>query len=245
MKAQRVEYKENSSVLEAFIAHDEAKPGKKPAICIFHAWRGRDDFVEKKAIQLAELGYVGCALDVYGKGVLGTTAAENSALMRPLMEDRGLLRRRLLAGFDLVKSLAFVDPNKIGAIGFCFGGLCALDLGRSGADVKGVVSFHGLLRAPENLTSSCKAKILALHGNDDPMVPFEEVRAFEEEMTKGKVDWQLHTYGGTMHAFTNPIANEPKAGTVYCPRADKRSWISMRNFFEEVFSGDSSSLCKK
>jgi len=236
MKTQKVEYKENSSVLEAFVAHDEKIQGKKPAICIFHAWRGRDQFVEKKATQLAELGFVGCALDVYGKGILGNNKDENQALMTPFMEHRALLKRRLLAGLDLVKSLPFVDSSKIGAIGFCFGGLCALDLARSGADIKGVVSFHGLLRAPENLKSSFKGKVLVLHGYDDPMVPPEEVLAFEKEMTQHKVDWQLHTYGGTMHAFTNPEVNNPSVGTVYCPTADKRSWISMRNFFEEVFS---------
>lgn len=236
MQSKRVEYKENNLLLESVVAHDETKPGKKPAICIFHAWRGRDEFVEKKAQDLAKLGYVGCALDVYGKGVLGKTTDENVALMRPFMEDRTLLKRRILAGFEMVKSLPFVDTQKIGAVGFCFGGLCALDLARSGADVKGVVSFHGLLRAPEGQKNSCKAKVLVLHGHDDPSVPPDEVSAFEKEMTLAKVDWQVHVYGGTMHAFTNPIANDPKAGTVYCPKAEKRALLAMKNFFEEVFA---------
>lgn len=238
MQSKKIEYKENHSILEAVVVHDETKPGKKPAICIFHAWRGRDDFVEKKALDLAKLGYVGCALDVYGKGLLGKTTEENMALMRPFMEDRALLKRRLLAGFEMVKALPFVDVQKIGAIGFCFGGLCALDLARSGAEVKGVVSFHGLLRAPHGQKTSCKAKILALHGHEDPMVTPEEVREFENEMTLAKVDWQVHVFGGTMHAFTNPIAKDPKAGTVYCPRAERRALLAMQNFFEEIFTSE-------
>jgi dienelactone hydrolase len=236
MLIENVEYKENTSLLEAVIVHDPAKIGKKPAICIFHAWAGRDKFVEEKAHMLAGLGYVGCALDLYGKGVLGTCYEENKAHMEPFMEDRLLLQKRVLAGFNMVKSLPYVNGEKIGAIGFCFGGLAALDLARSGADVKGVVSFHGLLRSPEGIKSKCKAKILALHGHDDPMVPPEEVAAFEQEMTSAKIDWQLHIFGGTMHAFTNPKVNNPQVGTVYSTDADRRSFIAMKNFFTEVFS---------
>ncbi|MCX6990571.1 MAG: dienelactone hydrolase family protein [Chlamydiae bacterium] len=236
MQIQKVEYKENTSLLEAVIAHDPSKTGKKPAICIFHAWAGRDAFVEQKAERLAELGYVGCALDLYGKGILGNGYEENKALMQPFMEDRTLLQKRVLAGFNMVKSLPFVDGQKIGAIGFCFGGLAALDLARSGADVKGVVSFHGLLRAPEGLKSHCKSKVLALHGHDDPMVRPEEVAHFQKEMTEANVDWQIHIYGGTMHAFTNPKVNNPQVGTVYSADADRRSFIAMSNFFSEVFS---------
>ena len=236
MKKVKIEYTENQQTLEAFVAYDEAFSGPRPAVCIFHAWRGRDAFVEQKAEMLAKMGYIGCALDVYGKGILGETKDENAALMHPFIADRSKLRTRILAGFNLVAGLPQVDRTKIGAVGYCFGGLCALDLARSGVDVKGVVSFHGLLRAPEDLPCKTKAKILALHGNDDPMVPEEETRAFREEMSDAKVDWQLHTYGATMHAFTNPEVNNPDVGTVYCPRADKRSWIAMQNFFDELFS---------
>ncbi|MDD2800652.1 MAG: dienelactone hydrolase family protein, partial [Methylococcales bacterium] len=136
-----------------------------------------------------------------------------------------------------VRLLPWVDDSKIAAMGFCFGGLCVLDLARAGADLKGVVSFHGLLGAPDNLQSnSIKAKVLALHGHDDPMGPIEQVVAFEQEMTKAGADWQLHTYGHTMHAFTNPKANDPAFGTVYQANADKRSWLAMKNFLAEVFA---------
>jgi dienelactone hydrolase len=129
-----------------------------------------------------------------------------------------------------------VDPDKIAAMGFCFGGLCVLDLARTGADLRGVVSFHGLLAAPGNTAgSTVKAKILVLHGHDDPMVPAEDIRLLQEELTKAGSDWQFHAYGNTMHAFTNPVANDPDFGTVYQPLADKRSWQAMRSFLEECF----------
>lgn len=233
MKTEKIEYEDGKTLLEAFVACPELL-AKSPAVLIFHAWRGRDDFVEKKACALAELGYVGIAADVYGKGILGKSPEENNRLMNPFVQDRAMLKKRLLAAFELAIQHPKVDPGKIAAIGFCFGGLCALDLARSGASLLGVVSFHGLLHAPKE-SSRIKAKVLALHGHDDPMVPPEEVLAFEKEMTKHNVDWQLHAYGNTMHAFTNPIAHDPNAGTVYNPIAEKRSWITMQNFFTELF----------
>ncbi len=153
------------------------------------------------------------------------------------MEDRKMLRKRIYAALNAVKLLPWVDDNKIAAIGFCFGGLCVLDLARSGADIRGVVSFHGLLAAAENISNNqIKARILALHGHDDPMGPPEQVLAFQDELTKAGADWQMYIYGNTVHAFTNPIANDPSFGTVYQPDADRRSWIAMKNFLEEVFS---------
>lgn len=147
-----------------------------------------------------------------------------------------MLQRRMEAALAAVKLMPWTDGGRIAAIGFCFGGLCALDLARSGADIKGVVSFHGLLGAPEHTQNNrIKAKVLALHGHDDPMVPVEQVIAFEQEMTRAGADWQLHVYGNTMHAFTNPMANDPGFGTVYQKDADRRSWQSMKNFLEEIF----------
>jgi dienelactone hydrolase len=232
----KVEYSVAGTLFEAFIAYKKSLSAPLPAVCVFPAWNGREHFAEEKARALAELGYVGCAMDVYGKGVVGRTAEECSRLMNPLMQDRHILRERLLAGLKCVSSLAMVDKDKIGAIGFCFGGLCALDLARSGALIKGVVSFHGLLRAPKGFSSSIHAKVLALHGFDDPMVLPSEVLAFEEEMTSLKVDWQLHAYGQTMHAFTNPTACDEKSGLMYSAQAERRSWRSMKDFFYEVFS---------
>jgi dienelactone hydrolase len=232
-----VGYLDDEVLLEAFFAFDDSLSGRRPAVLINHTWVGRDDFVAEKAVKLAELGYVGFAVDMYGKGVLGSSAEKNAKLMQPFMDNRQMLQKRMHAALYAVKLLPWVDDSKIAAIGFCFGGLCSLDLARTGADLKGVVSFHGLLSAPGNTQNNAiKAKILALHGHDDPMVPVEQVIAFEQEMTKAGADWQLHTFGHTMHAFTNPVANNQDFGTVYQPVADRRSWLAMENFLAEVFA---------
>lgn len=231
-----VGYTDGDVLLEAFFAFDDSFSDRRPAVLINHAWGGRDDFVAEKAKKLAALGYFGFAVDMYGKGILGSSPEQNAKLMQPLMDDRAMLQQRMKAALYAVRLLPWVDDSKIAAIGFCFGGLCSLDLARTGADLKGVVSFHGLLGAPDNTKSiAIKAKILALHGHDDPLVPVEQVIAFEQEMTKAGADWQLHTYGNTMHAFTNPVANDPAFGTVYQSDADRRSWIAMENFLSEVF----------
>jgi dienelactone hydrolase len=232
-----VGYLDGDVLLEAFFAFDDSFTGRRPAVLINHSWVGRDDFVAEKAKKLAALGYVGFAVDMYGKGILGSDAEENAKLMQPFMDDRQMLAKRMHAALYAVKLMPWVDDSKIAAIGFCFGGLCSLDLARTGADLKGVVSFHGLLGASGNTQGNViKAKVLALHGHDDPMGPVEQVFAFEQEMTKAGADWQLHTFGNTMHAFTNPVANNPDFGTVYQPDADRRSWVMMENFLTEIFA---------
>ena len=232
-----VAYLDGDAVLEAFFSFDDALTGRRPTVLINHTWAGRDGFVAEKAKKLAALGYVGFAVDMYGKGVLGANPEENMKLMQPFMADRAMLQRRMKAALAAVKLMPWVDDTKIAAIGFCFGGLCSLDLARTGVDIKGVVSFHGLLMPPGNTQGNAiKAKILALCGRDDPLVPAEQVLAFEQEMTDAGADWQLHTYGNTMHGFTNPLANDPAFGTVYQPDADRRSWITMQNFLAEIFA---------
>lgn len=236
LKTERHEYNDDNTLLEGYLAWNRQNDQKRPIVLVVHDWSGVNDFAKRKADKLAELGYVGFAIDMYGKGKIGTTKEEKSALMQPLMENRFLLQQRILAAFETAKTLPMADPNQVGAIGFCFGGLCALDLARSGADVKGVVSFHGLLHAPENHTShQITAKVLALHGFDDPMVTPETVMRFGEEMTAAHANWELDMYGNTMHAFTNPEANDRDFGTVYNQQADARSWTAMREFFKETF----------
>ena len=237
MHTQTLDCRDGKTVLEAYIAYDdEVKKEKRPLVLIAHSWSGRDDFVDGKARKLAKLGYIGFAIDVYGKGILGTNKKESSALMKPFIEDREMLRHRLLTILEAAKALPIVNKNKIAIIGYCFGGLCALDMARSGADLKGIVSFHGLLKAADNLQAKkIQAKILVLHGHDDPMVPLESVLEFEKEMTKADVDWQLHIFSSTMHAFTNPSAHDPNFGTVYNPISDKRSWLEMKLFMKEIF----------
>lgn len=228
------DYEIGGKTFEAFLAAPDKKPA--PAILIAHAWAGRSDFENDKARALAELGYTGVAIDLFGKGVLGQSKEENQKLIEPFVSDRAFLQKRLAANIDMIKEQPEADPSKVGAIGFCFGGLCVLDIARMGADVAGAVSFHGLLGAPGNTADRIKAKVLALHGWDDPMAPPADVVALGEELTKAKADWQLHGYGGTMHAFTNPQANDPDFGTVYDADADRRSWEAMKNFLAELYS---------
>lgn len=236
IQSNTIAYLDGDAVLEGFFAYDDALTGQRPVVLIHHAWAGRDEFVAEKAKQLAALGYLAFATDMYGKGILGINPEQNSLLMQPFMQDRGKLQKRLLAGLATVKLMPWADNDRVAAIGFCFGGLCALDLARTGVDIRGVVSFHGLLVAPDNIPApEIKAKVLVLHGHDDPMVPPDHVLALQNELSLAGADWQVHSYGRTMHAFTNPLANNPDFGTVYQPIANQRSWLAMQNFLTEVF----------
>jgi dienelactone hydrolase len=237
LQTSKIEYVHDNVLLEGYCAMTESRQGKKPAVLVVHDWTGRNDFACQKAEQLAELGYVGFAVDMFGIGKQGKTKEEKSALIEPFVKDRKLLRDRILAAMDTVRKLDAVNVSRIAAIGFCFGGMAVLDLARSGADARGVVSIHGLLSAPTNLPSKkIHSKVLALHGYLDPMVPGQQVREFEEEMTNAGADWQVQVYGNTMHAFTNPTAHDPAFGTVYNNLADKRSWVSTKDFLAEIFS---------
>lgn len=234
MKTELIEYTHNGTLLEGFLCYQSDK--KLPGVILCHAWSGRDDFVCKQAKKIADWGYSTFALDLYGKGILGSSKEENMSLMLPFIQDRSLLKNRLLHCLNTFQDTGVADNSKIASIGFCFGGLCALDYARSGAQIKGSVSVHGLLSAPDNhYPERIKSKILALHGHDDPMVRSEDVLEFEKEMTQAGADWQIHIYGNTMHAFTNPMANDPDFGTVYNSIAAKRAWLAARNFFEEIF----------
>ena len=235
LREQLVEYRDGGTLLEGFLCHDDARTGPLPAVLISHAWGGRDEFVERKARRLAWHGYAAFALDMYGKGRRGNTQEENQALMTPFVQDRALLARRINAALAAVKGLPPVDARRVAAMGFCFGGMCVLDLARSGAEVRGVVSFHGLLK-PNGLPAAPRsaAKILMLHGYDDPLAPPEDVLAVAREFTQAGADWQLHAYGHTVHSFTNPDADMPQNGMQYSDRADRRSWHALLQFLDEV-----------
>ncbi len=233
-----VDYHDGDVVLEGMLAWDDAMDGPRPGVLVSHAWGGRSDFEDGKANVLAEFGYAAFALDLYGKGVRGAGPEENAALMQPFLDDRVMLQRRLLVSLDTMRQQDPVDAGKVAAIGICFGGLCVLDIARTGADLDGVVSFHGLFAPAGNTEgNTIRAKVLALHGWDDPMATPENVLALSEELTAMGADWQLHAYGNTMHAFTNPAANDRQMGTVYDATADRRSSRSMQNFLEEIFNG--------
>ena len=232
MKTETVNYQAKNIDLKGYVAYPD--DDNAPLVLIAHTWAGKDEFVHKRAEDLAALGYIGFAVDMYGNGKVGADTAENESLMTPLVSDRDLLKDRIVSALNYGKSLSEVDSSRVAAIGYCFGGLVVLDLARSGEDLSGVVSFHGLLMPSDISEKGIKAKILVLHGERDPMVPLDMVDTFQKEMTEADADWQLHSYGGTYHAFTNPDANDPNLGTQFNKSANDRSWQSMKNFFAEI-----------
>lgn len=231
-----VDYSHGGKTFQAFIAVDSALSGPRPVVLVGHQWGGRDDFANHHAKRLASAGYLGVAWDLYGKGVTGSSIEENSALMTPLMENRSELLARINAAVALAKDQPEADASRVAAIGYCFGGLCVLDLARSGADVRGVVSFHGLLKPNGLAPKPIKAKALVLHGADDPMAPIEDVVAFRQEFTDGGSDWQLHLYGHTKHAFSVPGADIADLGIQHNAAAERRSAVSERDFLTEVLA---------
>jgi len=235
MHTMLVEYRDGDTICEAFVAAPANDGIARPAVLVAHAWAGQGAFEQDRARMLAGLGYVGFAIDVYGKGRRGSSIEENSRLMTPFVEDRAMLRRRLLAAAAAAAGHPLVDKGRLAAIGFCFGGLCVLDLARAGAQgLRGVVSFHGLLNPPGlGPQGPIAAKALVLHPYDDPMAPPESVAAFAREFTQAKSDWQVHMYGHTSHAFTNPEANDPGRGLLYSPTAARRAYASMESFLSE------------
>jgi dienelactone hydrolase len=177
---------------------------------------------------------VGFAIDVYGAGVVGSDPEENAKLMQPFLDDRGMLLGRLEAALTVLKTQPEMDGDRAAIMGFCFGGLAALDLARSGADIAGAISIHGIF-APPPETRPVRARVLALHGWDDPMATPEDVVSFAREMSEAGADWQIHGYGNTLHAFTNPEANDPAMGVAYSEAADRRCFQAVENFLAEIF----------
>ena len=234
MKTEVITYQYEDKDYLGYVAYPEKDLA--PLVLIAHTWAGRDSFVEERANELAGLGYVAMAVDMYGDGKVGSSTEENQSLMTPLVENRDKLKGVINAALISGKSLKGVDEKNIAAIGYCFRGLVVLDLARSGTQLNGVVSFHGLLMGSEIAEAGIKSKILVLHGERDPMVPLDMVDDFQKEMTEANADWQLHSYGNTYHAFTNPEANDPSLGTAFNEDSNKRSWQSMNNFFDEIFS---------
>jgi dienelactone hydrolase len=237
IQTKTVEYKQGNTTLEGFTAYDDAIKGARPGVLVVHQWMGLTDYEKHRAEMLAQLGYVAFCADIYGKGVRPQNTAEAGAQAGKYKSDRRLLRARVNAGLDALRQQPLVDPKRVAAIGYCFGGTTVLELARSGADLNGVVSFHGGLDSPTPADGkNIKCKVLALAGADDPFQKPEDLAAFEKEMRDAKVDWQIDFYGGAVHAFTQPNAgNDNSKGAAYNERADKRSWEAMKQFFAEIF----------
>lgn len=238
MKTDYIEYQDGATTLEGYFAWDEAVAEQRPVVLVAHDWGGRRELACDAAEKMVDLGYSGFAVDLYGQGVFGKDGdtAGNSALMSPFVEDRALLRRRIQVALDTVRELPRVDSSRVAAIGYCFGGMAVLELARSGADVEGVVSIHGLLQQGDIGNAEIVAKVLCLHGHDDPMGPPDKVLAFEAEMSAAQADWQIHVYGGAKHAFTNPQANDKDLGTVYNDLANQRAQRAIADFLAELFT---------
>ena len=228
---ETVEYKQGDTTLEGFLAYDDSISGKRPGVLVVHQWFGLTDYEKLRATQLAQLGYVAFCADIYGKGVRPKEASEAGALAGKYKTDRALLRARVNAALDVLKKNELVDTTRVAAIG-----TTVLELARSGADLNGVVSFHGGLDSPTPADGkNIKCKVLALAGADDPFQKPEDLTAFESEMRDNKVDWQIVFYGGAVHAFTQPDPGFVNAGAKYNEKADKRSWEAMKTFFAEIF----------
>lgn len=236
VRTEKVEYRHGDAVLEGYLAYDDSLTGKRPGVLVVHEWWGMNDYAKRRAEQLARLGYVAFALDMYGKGKVTSDPKEAGRLSGLYRDDRVLMRARAAAGLAVLKGRPQVDPARIVAIGYCFGGTTVLEMARGGAELKGVVSFHGGLATPNPADAkNIRGQVLVLHGAADPFVPAAEVVAFQEEMRQAGVDWQMVFYGGAVHSFSNPDAGRAGIkGVAYDERADRRSWQAMRNFFDEL-----------
>lgn len=233
-----VEYTQDGTVMRGFLAYDDAAPGKRPGVLVVHEWWGLNDFAKQRAEKLAGLGYVALAADIYGNARTTTNREEAGKLAGALRGNPPLLRARAQSALKALAADPRVDPKRLAAIGFCFGGTAVLELAFSGADLAGVVSFHGGLpkTTPDDL-KRIKAAILVLHGADDLQVTAAGITAFQAAMRQAGADWQMVYSGGAVHGFTNPAnGNSPASGVAYDARAARRSWQYMQDFFKEIFA---------
>ncbi len=235
---ETAEYKQGDTVCQGWLAYDDAVKGRRPGVLLIHDWMGATDHQKEQIERLAALGYVALAADLYGKGVRPADAKSAAAESGRYYKDNALLVARAKAGLDYLASRPQVDPDRLAVTGYCFGGKAALELARSGAPLRAVVTFHGALTAADSTQAkNIRAKVLVLHGADDPFVKQEDVQAFMREMRAGGVDWQVVQYSGAVHAFTDPRAgNDNSKGTAYNANADRRSWRAMRDFFDETLA---------
>jgi len=238
IKSEAVEYRDGDTQLKGYLYYDDALSGQRPGVIVVHEWWGLNDYAKRRAEMLAGLGYVAFALDMYGDNRVTTHPKDAQGWMSQITENTDAWRRRALAGLGVLKANPRVDPDHLAAVGYCFGGATVMQMAYAGADLDAVVSFHGSLPSPgPGEGKQIKASILAAHGEDDSFVPPERVAAFKSALEEAKADWELISYGGAVHGFTNPDAASYGIDNIrYNERADKRSWAAMQDLLKEAFS---------
>jgi dienelactone hydrolase len=238
VRTEPVQYRDGDQVLNGFLSYDDAIAGKRPGVLVVHEWWGLNDYARHRAEMLASLGYVAFAADMYGDRRVTEHAADAKGWMMQIAENQGAWQQRAMAGLGALKASERVDQARLAAIGYCFGGATVMQLAYAGADLDGVVSFHGALpvASPEQ-AKAIKASVLAAHGDRDAHVPAERVAAFQDALESAGVDWEMAVYGGAKHGFTNPGAGSYGMDSLaYDPKADARSWALMQSFLAEVFA---------
>ncbi len=237
IKTRDVEYRQGDTVLQGFVAWDDAARGKRPGVLVVHEWWGMNQHARNQARRLAEAGYVGFALDMYGKGKVTTHPQDAQAFAGEVMKDPAVMAARFNAALEQLKHDPHVDSTRIAAIGYCFGGAVVLGMARSGADLAAVVTFHGALATQSPAQpGKVKARVLVLAGGADPFVPPEQVEAFKKEMQAAGARFDVVVYPGAKHGFTNPDAAQyGMKELAYDATADRESWAAMRKLFHEVF----------
>src|SRR5438093_10623322 len=237
VQTREIEYRQGDTVLKGFVAWDDAVQGKRPGVLVVHEWWGLNDHAKNQARRLAEAGYVGFALDMYGDGKVTTHPQDAQGFVAEVTKDPAVLAARFNAALAQLKQDPHVDTTRLAAVGYCFGGAVVLGMARAGADLAAVVTFHGALatKAPAQ-PGTVKARVLVLTGGADPFVPPEQVEAFKREMQAAGVRVEVISYPGAKHAFTHPDAGQyGMAQLAYDAEADRQSWAAMLKLFKEVF----------
>lgn len=239
MQHEIYKYSHGDIPCEGLVAREANLILPAPVVIICHHWNGRDELMDSHAERIARLGYIGFAADLYGRHQTSTARDQCAAMMTPFVEDRAMLRERLRATVAAAQRISGADGKRIVVIGFCFGGLCALDAARACVPgVVGVAAFHGLFTAPNiGPQQPITAKVLAMHGYDDPMATPDAMIGFTSEMTGAGAHWELDAYGKTVHAFTNPHAQDRSAGTAFDPTISHRAFTRLESFLRECFAG--------
>src|SRR5262245_55522319 len=234
VKSELVDYTHGDVKLQGYLAWDPAISGKVPAIMIVHEWKGHGDYVRRRADQLARLGYLAFAADMYGKGVFAKDHEEAGKLAGAFFSDRKVMRERAAAGLETLKKHALCDATRVAAMGYCFGGPTVLEMARGGLDLRGVASFHGMLGTPDP-AKKITARVIVFHGKNDKFIPEKDLRAFEEEMKAANANYEFIAYDGAVHSFTvKEAGDDPSTGMAYNEKADKESWTRLEKFLKET-----------